>query len=169
MGDGNLNFYRVKQFYWSITSKIDEKGLEYVKNNLNAKEYKLFLRLSKQEQYHSMKVAKDVEQECLKLKIESKELIMIALLHDIGKIYKKLNVFDKSIMVLADKITSGKIRNIKHSKKTEVYFNHGIIGYELLKNSGINERALYLIKNHHNDRIKDDMELNILRKCDGNN
>jgi len=168
VGDENLNFYRIKQFYWSIISGVNEKDLQYVKNNLYENEYKLFLKLSRQEQYHSIKVAKDIEKECLDKEIDSKELIMIALLHDIGKTYKKLNVFNKSIMVLADKITKGKIRNIKHSKNIEVYFNHGNIGYELLKNLDINERALYLIKNHHNDRIVDDIELNILKKCDGN-
>ena len=169
MGDGILSFYRIKQFYWSITSKISEKDLEYVKNNLRKNQYQLFLKLSKQEQYHSMKVAKDVEKECMQQKIDSKELIMVALLHDIGKIYKRLNVFSKSIMVISNKITQGKIRKIKCSKNIEVYFNHGNIGYELLKNSDISKRALYLIKNHHNDNITDDMELNILRKCDSNN
>ena len=169
MGDGVLSFYRIKQFYWSITSKISERDLEYVKNNLWEKQYQLFLKLSKQEQYHSMKVAKDVEKECEQQKIDSKELIMVALLHDIGKIYKRLNVFSKSIMVISNKITQGKIRNIKCSKNIEVYFNHGNIGYELLKNSDISKRSLYLIKNHHNDSITDDMELNILRKCDSNN
>ena len=169
MGDVIMNFYRIKQFFWSLTAKIDEKDFNYLKKNLNNKELQLFLKLSKQEQKHSVKVARDVEIECKKRKSKPGELVKISLLHDIGKIYKKLNVIDKSILVLADRITNGNIRKINRLKKIEVYFNHGAIGYEILKNSGISERALYLIKNHHNNNIIGDMELNILRKCDSNN
>lgn len=163
-----MNFYRIKQFFWSITAKISIEDINYVQQHLNNNQYELFLKLSEQEQKHSIKVAQDVQEECRKLNIQGEELIKIALLHDIGKIYKTLNVVDKSVMVLADKFTFGKVRKISNLKKVNVYFNHGTIGYEMLKDSGLSERALYLIKNHHSDII-DDEELNILKKCDSNN
>lgn len=163
-----MKFYRIKQFFWSITAKMSIEELNYVKDYLTNYQYELFLRLSTQEQKHSFKVAKDVQNECRKLNIDKEELIKVALLHDIGKIYRRLNVIDKSILVLGDKITRGKIRSINNINKVEVYFNHGSIGFELLKDSGISERSLYLIKNHHNDFINDD-DLKILMKCDSKN
>lgn len=163
-----MNYYRIKQFFWSITAKISIEELSYVKKYLNTKEYELFLRLSVQDQKHSVKVAMDVEKECTRLNIDGKELIKTALLHDIGKVYKKLNVIDKSMLVLADKFTSGRIRNITSSKKIDVYYNHGNIGFEILKNYGLSERSLYLIKNHHSN-INGDLELEILKRCDSDN
>ncbi|MGE5628739.1 MAG: HDIG domain-containing metalloprotein [Solirubrobacterales bacterium] len=163
-----MKFYRIKQFFWSITAKISIDELNYVKYHLNSKEFELFLMLSVQDQKHSVKVAKDVERECTRLHLHREELIKTALLHDIGKIYIRLNAIDKSILVLADKFTSGRIRNIRNSKKIDVYYNHGNIGFEILKSYGLSERAMYLIKNHHSD-IKGDLELEILRSCDGKN
>ncbi len=163
-----MNFYRIKQFFWSITAKINNEDINYIRRYLNESEYVLFIKLSIQEQKHSVRVARDVQKECQMLHIAEDELIKTALLHDIGKIYKKLNAIDKSIMVLADKFTKGKIRNLKASKKIKVYFDHAAIGYEILKNSGLSDKALYLIKNHHNDII-DNEELNILKRCDSNN
>jgi putative nucleotidyltransferase with HDIG domain len=144
------------------------EDINYIKRYLNESEYELFLRLSEQEQKHSVKVAMDVQRECRRLHISENDLIKTALLHDIGKIYIRLNAIDKSIMVLADKFTRGKIRKLKNSKKIRVYFDHGTIGCEMLKNSGLSDRVLYLIKNHHNDII-DDEELDILKRCDSNN
>jgi hypothetical protein len=39
----------------------------------------------------------------------------------------------------------------------------------MLKKFGYDERLLYLIKNHHNDNIIGDKELDMLKKCDNMN
>jgi putative nucleotidyltransferase with HDIG domain len=90
---------------------------------------------------------------------------MAALLHDIGKIEGKLNLIDKSILVVLDRITKGKIKEFKNLKKVDIYYNHPDKGYNILKNFDYNDRFLYLIRNHHNKSIKD-KELEVLIKCD---
>lgn len=164
-----MNFYRVKQFYWSINSKIEEKDKEFIIKHLNKDELKLFCRLSKSEQKHSIKVAYDVGNICRQQNIDSSLLIKAALLHDIGKTVKKLNVVDKSIMVMADNITRGSIKRLSKIKKVNVYYNHGKLGRNILEKYNYDKELLYLIENHHNFKIKGNKELDILRECDDKN
>ena len=147
---------RVKQFYINVTDKMTEKDYDYAKAILNKEELKLFMKLSKSEQKHSIRIARDIE-----FIIDNKEtndeeilknrnlLVRSALLHDIGKITKRLNVIDKSIIVILNKITRGKLKNIEKSKKIQCYYNHSIYGYEILKDIISDELILDIVKNHH--------------------
>lgn len=165
-------FYRIKQFYWNLYSKLDRYDLKFIECVLNKNELKLFNKLSISEQRHSVKVAYNVERICIEENINSKLLLKAALLHDIGKIYKKTNVIDKSIMVLLDKLTRGKIKrfcNISKMSKISIYYNHAELGANLLYKIGCNEYIIYLVKNHHNENIYYSRELNILKYCDNHN
>ncbi|WP_443663696.1 HD domain-containing protein, partial [Clostridium sp.] len=163
-----LSLYRIKQFYRSLVAKINDKDVDFLKIHLKNYELKLFNQLPKYEQKHCINVARDVEIKCTQKKIQSFELIKVALLHDIGKIYSTMNPIDKSIMVVLNKITNGKIRVYNKFKNVNIYYNHGEIGYEILKQYGYDDRFLFLVKNHHNN-IMDDIELNILKECDDKN
>ena len=149
---------RVKQFYINVTDKMTKKDYDFVKSILNNKELELFMKLSKSEQKHCVRIAKDIE--CV---IDNKEiedydiltnknlLIKSALLHDIGKSKKRLNVIDKSIIVILNKLTNGKLKHIEKSKKVQCYYNHSIYGYEILKDIIDNEIILDIVKNHHSN------------------
>jgi len=164
-----MSLYRIKQFYWSITAKLDDEDIDFIHKYLNEEERKLFGRLIEYEQKHSIKVARDVIKESKERGINSRLLIKAAILHDIGKITNRLNIVDKSAIVLLDKFTKGKLKKAKGIKRIETYYNHGEKGVDVLKPYGYDERLLYLIKNHHNNLITGDIELDILRKCDNNN
>jgi putative nucleotidyltransferase with HDIG domain len=165
-----MSLYRVKQFFWSLTAKIDDKDNRFIDKYLNSYEKQLFRSLAIYEQKHCIKVAKDVLKECESRNIKNEFLVKAALLHDIGKIYKKLNLAEKSIVVILDSISKGRLRRLKDIKKIDVYYNHAEKGYNILKNEGsYEEEFLYLIKNHHNDFIIGDKNLDILRNCDSNN
>ena len=149
---------RVKQFYVNVTDKMTEKDYDYANEILNKKELELFMKLSKSEQKHSIRIAKDIEfiidnnetddEEILK----NRNLLMkSALLHDIGKITKRLNVIDKSIIVILNKLTKGKLKSIKTSKKIQCYNKHSSYGYEILKDIIDDTVILDIVKNHHSD------------------
>lgn len=162
-------WYRVKQFYWSVTAKFTKEDYQYIRSFLDQNEQDLFYQLSTSEQKHSIKVAQDIE---IHSKIEgcfSEGLMKVALLHDIGKIRKRLSPIDKSIIVLLHRITRGHIEKWTKVDKIDVYYHHGRIGYELLKDGHYNEKVLYLVKNHHNHRIMGNKELELLRDCDSKN
>ena len=161
--------YRIKQFYWSIIAQISADDISYFKKHLNEKEINLFNKLSVLDQKHSIKVAIDVEN-CLEIEnIKNNILIKAALLHDIGKIKYKSNILNKTVMVLLDKITKSKIKKYKNINMINIYYNHGELGYNILKEYGYDEKLLYLIKNHHNTEIKESLYLDILKKSDNNN
>lgn len=149
---------RVKQFYVNVTDKMTKKDYDYAKEILNSKELELFMKLSKSEQKHSIRIAKDIEFTIDNKEIKDEEilknkniLVKSALLHDIGKITKRLNVIDKSVIVILNKLTNGKLKKMKKSKKIQCYYNHSSYGYEILKDMIDNEIILDIVKNHHSD------------------
>jgi putative nucleotidyltransferase with HDIG domain len=164
-----MSLYRIKQFYWSITARISIDDNKYIKKYLNEREINLFNKLAVLDQKHSINVATDVENYCKIQNIKNNMLIKAALLHDIGKSEYKSNVLNKTIMVLLDKITRGKVKKYKNIRMINTYYNHGVLGYNILKDYGYEEKLLYLIKNHHNTEIKENLYLDILKKSDNNN
>ncbi len=162
-------FYRIKQFFWAINSKLNDEDIVFINKNLTKKELNLFYKLSRHEQKHCINVSYDVMEVCKKENLNTKILVKASLLHDIGKIYKKITIMDKSIIVIADILSKGYIKKLNNFKKIQVYYNHGEIGYKMLNRYNYDDKILYLIKNHHNYEIKDDRELNILKICDDRN
>lgn len=171
-----MKLYRVKQFVWAAFSKINEEDHTYIRSNLDKDEQKLFYLLSISEQKHCIRVAQEVKKltktnkGSYKLNITDKEFIRVALLHDIGKIEKKLNILDKSILVILNKVVGSKMRKLTNIKKVDVYYNHAERGYEILsKLNNYDKRFLYLVRNHHNNDIINDVELDILKTADSLN
>lgn len=165
-----MSLYRVKQFYWSMTSRINSEDIKLLESYLEAKEMQLFSKLSVYEQKHSINVTRDVIKICKEKNIHDELLIKAALLHDVGKTSKRLNPIEKSVIVILDSVSKGKLKKYKSLKKIDVYYNHGEKGYTMLKGyNNYSERFLYLIKNHHNDCIIGDKELDILKTCDSKN
>lgn len=165
-----MSLYRVKQFYWSVTSKIDSNDQEILAKYLDKDEELLLKKLSTYEQKHSVNVARDIINIYRDKNEVNKKLVRAALLHDVGKGLKKLNPFEKSIIVMIDNITKGRLKRLQKYGIIDIYYNHGEKGYKLLKEMGkYDERFLYLVKNHHNKNIIGDKELDLLKKCDCNN
>jgi putative nucleotidyltransferase with HDIG domain len=168
--------YRVKQFLWYFDFKIKDKEKKYVLNKLGEVGYKIFTKLSIPEQKHSIRVTRKVEQICESYKtqgiaLDKNTLIVASLLHDIGKSYKKLNVVDKSIIVILNKLTKGKLRKYTNLKKIDTYYNHAEKGAKILREYNYDERVIYLVENHHinieeKKSITKDIELMALIESD---
>ncbi len=77
-------------------------------------------------------------------------LVKVGLLHDVGKSRQKINIIDKSIIVILNKLTNGKLRNI-NLKKIQCYYNHSEYSYEILKEINENNVFLEVVRNHHNE------------------
>lgn len=160
-----MSLYRIKQFYWAVTSTISSGDRDFVKEYLNEDEIKLFAKLAVYEQKHCIKIAQDIKKICS----TNERLIKAALLHDIGKVSRPLNLLEKSFVVVLDHLFRNKIKKYKNIKIIDSYYNHGENGYKILKGYGYDERLLYLVKNHHNNDIIGDKELNILKQYDNKN
>ena len=171
---------RVRQFIMNLTDRINEDDYKNVESKLNKKEYEIFNAISKSEQKHSVRVAKEIENIIDELKkgnnfeggytltngeildketifsakedlIKNEEmLVKVGLLHDVGKSRQKINIIDKSIIVILNKLTNGKLRNI-NLKKIQCYYNHSEYSYEILKEINENNVFLKVVRNHHNE------------------
>lgn len=158
--------YRVKQFIWAITAGFRPIDYGIINKYLTKKEKKLFKKLKLSEQQHSIRVCNKALKYNLDNSIDKNKLAKIALLHDVGKSSMSLNVVDKSVIVILDKITSGRLRNSKN-KKVDIYYNHPKKSVNLLK--GINKydkEFLEAIEKHHYNGINTNRYLSIIRECD---
>lgn len=162
---------RFKQFFLAFTDKVSEDDKSFVHKYLDEKERELFYLLSVQDQKHSIRVARDVIKECSIKDDNFQTIVKAALLHDIGKITQSLNVIDKSILVILNKMSNGRLKTLDNLPKVNIYYNHPQLGYELMEQYSSDELLLYLIKNHHNNMIdwSKSKELSMLRKCDDRN
>lgn len=160
---------RVKQFIRAITAKIDNSDVDFINKYLNESEKALFNQLSTYEKKHSLCVARDILRQVAKQDLEYQMYIVkVGLLHDIGKIKYKLNTIDRVILVLLDKFTKGKIKNI-NNKKIYIYFFHGEEGYNILKSMGYMESFLNIIRNHHSNRNIENLDMKVLVEADNRN
>lgn len=176
---------RVRQFIMNLTDRINEDDYKYVKSKLDDREYEVFNTISKSEQKHSVRVAREIESiidevergnqfeggytltngEILDREVilpvfddilKNKDmLVKVGLLHDVGKSRQRINIIDKSIIVILNKLTSGKLRNI-NLKKIQCYYNHSEYSYEILKELDEDNVFLEIVRNHHNENYSND-------------
>lgn len=166
--------YRIRQFIWAILSYFKKLDMRFVREYLNREEEKIFSQLSKNEQHHSLRVCKsafeivDKEYE----NVNKEKLAKIALLHDVGKVEYKLNVFEKSIIVLLDKFTHGKISEYDKLKQINIYYNHGKIGADMLASyKTFDNEMLQIVEEHHkeNEALKGNKLYRIIVEADNRN
>lgn len=167
-------FYRVKQFIWGFTSLFKKVDYDYVKKYLNEEDLLLFDRLKVNDKHHCIRVCKDAISFNANLKenekVEEIKLGRAALLHDIGKSILHLSLIDKSVIVILDRITKGKIRKYKNNRKINIYYNHPKEGYEILKSKGYSKEILEVVRDHHKKiHSKDNKFLHIISYCDNKN
>lgn len=167
-----MSFYRVKQFILGFTSLFKEVDYDYLNKFLNKEELKLFDKLKHSDKHHCIRVCKDSikMKEDFNINVDSNKLAKAALLHDIGKSKNHLNLVEKSLVVLMDKITSGEIKKYNNIKQIDIYYNHPKIGLNMLNKYNYDKEFLQVIRYHHNkDKFKKNKILNIISECDNKN
>lgn len=163
--------YRVKQFVWALISmfkKIDNKLLD---KYLREDEKQLFNKLKKSERHHCIRVCNDCLLASKDIDLDMNKLARISLLHDIGKIEGTLNIVEKSILVIINKIIGGDLINrCKKYKKIYLYYNHPQNGVDILNKIGIYDKEfLEAIEKHHIEEECNNRYLSILKYCDDKN
>ncbi|MFQ9247097.1 MAG: HD domain-containing protein [Clostridium paraputrificum] len=103
--------------------------------------------------------------------MDERKLAKIALLHDIGKSEHKLNVIEKSALVVLDRFMNGKFIKYSNNKKVDLYYNHPKKSINMLKKSnGVYDKEfLEAIEKHHYKNIGSNIYLKIIKECDDNN
>lgn len=163
--------YRVKQFIWAITSNFKKVDKNFLKKYLSEEEMKIFNKLKVSEQHHCVRVCTDAinmaKSKFSHINIDYKRLGKIALLHDVGKIEQPLNVIEKSVIVIVDKISKGKLNEYTKFKKVDSYYNHPKKSAKILAVLNYDREFLDTIRSHHNKlNGNENVYLNIIKTCD---
>lgn len=166
--------YRIKQFLWAVLSIFQPIDYEFLDRYLIKSEKDIFEKLSKNEKHHCIRVCKDSLKRAndYSFIIDKNKLAKAALLHDVGKINTRLNVIDKSVIVLLDKFTNGKIKKFDNIKKIDTYYNHPQIGVKILEESKcLDKEILKVVEEHHYDKRTpgESIILDIIVECDNKN
>lgn len=165
-----MSLYRVKQFVWALKSLSEDIDTEYVNKFLNKKERKLFNKLKKTDKHHCIRVSKDAVSLSEGKNINLNRVAKVGLLHDIGKGEYGLNIIEKSVLVILNKVTKGKLKKYDGIKAVDTYYNHAEKGANLLKSFNTYDKEfLDTVRYHHSNKIQGNKLLDIIKESDNRN
>ena len=164
--------YRVKQFFWAIKSLSEDIDKDYVNKFLNKKEKRLFNRLKKMDKQHCIRVSKDAVNLSKDKGLNTKRVAKAALLEAFPYFAKEygLNIVEKSVLVILNKISKGKLKKYNTIKAVDSYYNHAEKGANLLKQFNVYDKEfLDTVRYHHNNNVVGNKLLEIIRESDNRN
>lgn len=169
---------RFKQFFSALRAKVTAEDETFAGLYLSECELRLFNRMSIPDRKHCLNVAYTARLLAKDLKnVDVEKLIKAALLHDVGRRQGDLSIFDKAAAVIINKAAGSRlvaawgkqgrgsiVQNLRHA--LYVSRQHPAIGAELLSSCGTDASVVFLVRNHHNYRDRQTMELELLQKAD---
>ena len=148
--------YRSRQFWNALLSPSKRVTNEALLPHLNSAQIVLFRRMQPAEQVHAYQIFKRLETAGQ----TTPDLLIAALLHDVGKILVPLSVFDRVVIVLG-KHLFGKAA-LRWAEGTPhrwrlpfvVAEKHAEWGAELASQSGASSLTVELIRRHHDRPVR---------------
>lgn len=144
-------FYRVYQFWQLLAVKeLSDKALSDVAAVLSKQELALFLKYLAGEQWHSYRVWQTLQ----KAGQTHPDLQVAALLHDVGKTRAPLTIWQRSLIVLVQKLLPGKLAAWGQGevqgwqRPFVVKAQHPAWGAEMAAQAGSSPLAVSLIRSH---------------------
>jgi hypothetical protein len=92
--------YRVRQFFLALRVAVDPRDVEQARSILTPKQMELFVGMQPSEQTHAVKVYRRLVEQGE----TSPDLLVAALLHDVGKSLSPLHLWDRVLIVLAREV-----------------------------------------------------------------
>lgn len=145
--------YRVRQFWQAITAAPQERDLGLARKWLTPSLLSLFLRLHPSEQAHSISIARQLAEQGE----TEPDLMVAALLHDIGKVRYPLTVWERIVIVLGKAMFSKRVKKWGRGEPRgwrrpfAVAEQHAAWGAELAAQAGASPLAARLIRSHQDN------------------
>ncbi len=142
--------YRTRQFWQSWRSRPDEEGLEEARRLLTDQQLELFEMMAPSEQAHALRVLERIRMQGGR----HPDLLVAALLHDVGKNRYPLRLFEQVLVVLArtyfpDRMSDwgrGKPQGLRRA--LVIAKQHPYWGAEMAARAGASPLAVNLIWRH---------------------
>jgi len=159
--------YRVAQFFTTLWASFRPVNVAYAARHLAPALLHLFRRMSRAEQHHGIAICRALEAQGY----ADPNLLVAALLHDVGKIQAPPRLWGRVIAVLGEHFAPqqaacwsvGKPRGLKRG--FVVRRMHAEWGAALAEQAGAFPRSVALIRHHH-DPAENDAELAALQTMD---
>lgn len=148
--------YRARQFWLTINSRSSQIDIELISSILSPTQVALFRQMQASERVHSQRVLGKLTSQGER----NHDLLVAALMHDVGKIRYPMNVFERVVIVLVIAVCPGCVRKLGHQPVKKglgemgwrrafiVAVNHPRWGAELAKQCGTSKLAVELIARH---------------------
>ena len=142
--------YRARQFWGALAANPSPAGLERAAELLNRGQLELFLQLQPSEQAHALQVMGHLE-----AKGENHpDLLVAALLHDVGKVRYPLRLWERILIVLGSAFFLHKARTWGEGpprglrRAFVIAEKHPIWGAEMALAQGVSPLAANLVRRH---------------------
>jgi len=145
--------YRVRQFFLALRTDVDPQDLEQTRLVLSPAQVQLFAGMQPSEQAHALSVYRQLAAQGE----TSSDLLVAALLHDVGKCLSPLHLWDRVLIVLARVVFPVQSRRwgalpdyeIKGWRRAFVVAEqHPAWGARLAAEAGASPRTVTLIRLH---------------------
>ena len=165
--------YRARQFWRTVFQKTNSGGLEQAQGLLSPAQWALFKQLQAAEQEHALRIFQE-----LRTKGEKQsDLLVAALLHDVGKLRYPLNPIERAMVVVMKtwlpaqakrwgELPSGSGIDLPGWRKAFVVAEqHAAWGADLARRTGVTRLAESLIRYHPEPQVQGATEVeNLLRR-----
>lgn len=145
--------YRVRQFINALrTQPLSESDLALAWSVLTDQQMALFTRLQTSEQAHSLRVLQTLQNQGE----NHPDLLVAALLHDVGKTCHPLRTWERVVIVLGKQYFPDQMQRLGGAQARGwkrpfvVAAEHPRWGAELAHKTGASPLAVYLIREHQN-------------------
>ena len=169
--------YRVSQFFRALVARVPKRELDLLSEYLTPSQLELFRRMPRCDQRHGL----DVFHALRKEGYHDHHLLAAALLHDVGKIDGRLQLWHRVLVVLIkafwpqllDRLARREPRSWRYP--FYVHQHHPELGAELARAAGCSPVTVELIRRHQDPlassplRTHQDELLVALQKADGVN
>lgn len=139
---------RIKQFLNHLGYHEKDIDGDFLISHLDTSEIRLFQRLQKTEQVHSIRVAKSLQREATRC---TGTMVKMALFHDIGKIHRPLSLIEKILAVVLTRMLGRGSTRLRRWTFMEAHLEHGPWGARILEERKMLEEdpLLYDVVRHH--------------------
>ena len=174
------SFYRTRQFLNALWAEPEAEDLQEISAVLSPPQLALFKRMQLSEQAHSLSIYKQLRSQ---EKNSASDLLVAALLHDVGKSRYPLHIWERVWIVLAQGLFPGWADRVGKAAGLEgkrawwqrpliVASQHAQWGADLAEEAGISPLAVNLIRRHQNFSTSkivtlEDRLLRMLQAADG--
>ncbi len=159
---------RARRFFASFHPRLDVGDRSLAEEWLTPRQLALFGSQSAADQRHSIAVARVL----LRSGYSSRDLIVAALLHDVGKREAAFTPWHRTAIVVAEAAAPWLLRLLARHRRVKwlapfwAHTIHAAAGSEFAARAGVSDRAVYLIRSHHTRRPDGDEELCMLTWAD---